>query len=154
MKHLSDKQKVREKKLSIRDHRALVLWACDCAEHVLSYFEKAHPKDKRPRKAIAEGRRWVAEKLPMKMKVIRTASLDAHEAARRTKKPAARAAARAAGQAVATVHVPGHAVGPAYYGLKATEAAGVKGEREWQYKHLPKYLRSLVFTAKKELKRF
>ncbi|OGY91745.1 MAG: hypothetical protein A3B31_01745, partial [Candidatus Komeilibacteria bacterium RIFCSPLOWO2_01_FULL_53_11] len=131
-----------------------VLWATDCAEHVLSHFEKEYPEDDRPRKAIEAGRIWVAEKLPMKMKVIRSAALDAHAAARTIENAAARAAARAAGQAVATVHVLGHAVGAAYYGVKAAEAAGVEGEREWQYKHLPKRLRPLVFTAKKEIKRF
>ncbi len=81
-------------KLNIEDHRLLVLWACACAEHVLLYFEKECPEDNRPRKAIEVGRTWVSEKLPMKMKVIRTASLDAHAAARNTDDPAARAAVR------------------------------------------------------------
>jgi hypothetical protein len=31
-----------------RDHGSLALWAADCAEHVLPYFEETHPKDDRP----------------------------------------------------------------------------------------------------------
>ena len=82
--------------------------------------------------------------MPMRMSVIRTAALAAHAAARATDHPAARAAARAAGQAVATVHVAGHFSAAADYAVKSAEAAGVAGEREWQYKHLPKDLRPLV----------
>jgi|SRR3989338_1718278 len=127
-----------------KEHGAWVLWAVLCAEHVLPYFEKKCPNDDRPRKAIEEARRWVREGKPMKMAVIRKASLDAHAAARATESPAARAAARAAGQAVATVHVATHAPGAAYYGLKVAKAVGaerkVAAERKWQQKHLPKRL--------------
>jgi len=124
-----------------KEHEAWVLWAALCAEHVLPYFEKERPKDNRPRKAIEEARRWVREGAPMKMAVIRKASLDAHAAARATGNPAARAAARAAGQAVATVHVVTHAPGAAYYGLKAVGPKGAAAEKKWQQKHLPKHLR-------------
>src|SRR5262245_50870359 len=34
------------------------LFACDCAEHVLPYFERFQPLDKRPRKAIEVARRY------------------------------------------------------------------------------------------------
>lgn len=127
-----------------KEHEAWVLWAAACAEHVLPYFEKECPDDDRPRKAIEEARRWVREGKPMKMAVIRKASLDAHAAARATENPAARAAARAAGQAVATVHVATHASGAAYYGLKAVGAASAAKEKKWQQKHLPKHLRPLL----------
>ncbi|MEX1030694.1 MAG: putative immunity protein [Paenibacillaceae bacterium] len=30
---------------SKRDHRTLVLWTTDCAEHVLPYFEEKYPQD-------------------------------------------------------------------------------------------------------------
>ncbi len=130
-------------KLDRKDHEAWVLWAALCAEHVLPYFEKECPKDDRPRKAIEEARKWVREGKPMKMAVIRKASLDAHAAARATENPAARAAARAAGQAVATVHVVTHAPGAAYYSLKVVGIKGALAERKWQQKHLPKHLRPL-----------
>ena len=117
-----------------------MLWAALCAEHVLPYFEKECPKDGRPRKAIEEARRWVREGKPMKMAVIRKASLDAHAAARATENPRARAAARAAGQAVATVHVVTHATGAAYYALKVVGEKGAVAERKWQQKQVPKHL--------------
>jgi hypothetical protein len=37
------------------DQRTLALWATDCAERVLVYFSE-HPKDGRPRHAIATAR--------------------------------------------------------------------------------------------------
>jgi hypothetical protein len=52
-------------KLDKGDHKSLVLWATDCAEHVLSYFEEAYPKDDRPRKAIEAGRSWVRGEIPL-----------------------------------------------------------------------------------------
>lgn len=121
-----------------------MLWATDCAEHVLAYFEKEYPEDNRPRKAIEAGRAWVRTGV-FKMADVRRDSLAAHAAAREAKEDsAARFAARAAGQAVATAHVLSHAVGAAWYGVKAAEAAGVSGEREWQYQRLPEHLRPIV----------
>ena len=46
-------------KLDKSDHRTLVLWATECAEHVLSYFEENYPNDNRPRKALEAGHAWV-----------------------------------------------------------------------------------------------
>src|SRR3989338_637304 len=123
--------------LPIQNHKTLVFWAADCAEHVFALFEKKYPKDKRPCKAIETARDWAHKYLPMKMKVIRTASLSAHAAARKAKDASAQAAARAAGQAVASVHVPGHALAAAIYAVKA---AGSNKEREWQFQRLPKNL--------------
>ena len=34
------------KKFSKEDQKLLALWAADCAEHVLPYFEKDFPKNK------------------------------------------------------------------------------------------------------------
>jgi hypothetical protein len=51
--------------LSKRVHRTLVLWAIDCAEHVLPYFEENYPKDIRPRKAIEAGGAWVRGEIAM-----------------------------------------------------------------------------------------
>ncbi|MEA2065521.1 MAG: hypothetical protein U9O65_00215 [Thermotogota bacterium] len=38
------------------DHKTAVIWACECAERVLSYFEEKYPDDNRPRKSIDTGR--------------------------------------------------------------------------------------------------
>jgi len=135
------------KKYSKQYQRLFAIWAIKCAERVLPFFEKAYPKDKRPRKAIETCRTWVKNGV-FKMAVIRKASLDAHKAAKDTKENnAACFAAHAAGQAVATAHVPQHAFGPAYYSLKLVaynsdnNTAKLVKEFKWQAKHLPKHLR-------------
>jgi len=131
-----------KKKLDIKDHRALALWAADCAEHVLPYFEKERPRDDRPRKAIKVGRAWARGVI--KVGEARKAALDAHAAARGVNQAAARAAARSAGHAAATTHVAGHAPHAADYAVKAAEATGVANEREWQYQRLPKHLQYIA----------
>jgi hypothetical protein len=125
-------------------HRTLAIWAVDCVERVMPYFEQKHPEDRRPREAIAALREWVRRGV-FRMEETRRASLASHAAARDVGEDnAARAAARAAGQAVATAHVPTHSIGAANYALQAihraassSEAAGAAArERDWQYKHL------------------
>lgn len=131
----------------------MAVWAADCAKRVLPLFEKAHPKDDRPRQAIQACRAWVRTGV-FKMADIRGASLSAHASARVAKEnEAACFAARAAGQAVATAHVPQHAYGAAYYALKAIAAADpenaeVKIAREWnwQSRHLPNHLREGIMS--------
>jgi hypothetical protein len=139
------------KKYDKQDQRMLAVWAADCAERVLPTFEKARPKDDRPRRAIEALRAWIRTDM-FKMADIRGASLGAHAAARDAKESgAASFAARAAGQAVATAHVPQHAFGGAYYALKAIAAAdsahaeaNVTKERNWQARHIPAKLRQEV----------
>jgi len=133
-------------KLNKQDHRLLVLWATDCAEHVLPYFEKEYPEDDRPRKAIEAGQAWVRDEITMSE--VRAAAFTAHAAARDADYTAARAAARAAGHAAATAHVVSHAPHAADYAITAAEAAGVAKEREWQYRHLSEHLRSIVFPTR------
>lgn len=124
------------------NHRIVGIWAADCAERVLPYFEEKYPKDDRPRKAIEALRTWIKNGT-FKMADVRKASLDAHAAAREVKETdeAARSAARSAGQAIATAHVPTHAIAAATYAAStirnATDSmnAAIK-ERDWQYHHL------------------
>ncbi len=126
------------------DKKTLALWAVDCAQRVLPYFEKVKPEDKRPRIAIKTLRTWIDTGV-FKMSVIRKASLDAHAAAREVGEDSpARSAARACGQAVATAHVPRHSYGSAIYAQQAIYRAtnpsdadaAVAKERDWQYQHL------------------
>jgi hypothetical protein len=123
------------------DQKILALWAADCAEHVLPFFEENHPGDDRPRKAIEACRKWAADGV-FRMADIRKASLDAHAAARDVTEEDAQAAAHAAGQAVATAHVPTHALGSALYGIRAAAARcgnaddGLIRERDWQLERL------------------
>jgi hypothetical protein len=126
------------------DHKTLAVWAIDCAERVLPYFEEKYPEDRRPRQAIETLQAWI-DTGAFKMAVIRKASLTSHAAARDVGDDnPARSAARAAGQAVATAHVPTHAIGGAIYALQAIHRvsdsadadAAVAKERDWQVQHL------------------
>jgi hypothetical protein len=140
--HFKDKKT--EELVRRTDQKTLAIWAIDCVERVLPYFDNNYPEDSRPRKAIETLRTWIKTG-EFKMSVIRGASLASHAAARETGGDnAARSAARAAGQAVATAHVPIHSIGSAIYALqaiyratKASEAdTAIAEEREWQYRHL------------------
>jgi len=133
-------------KFNEQEHKLLALWAADCAEHVLPYFETEYPEDSRPRKAIEAGRAWVYDEKTISE--VRTAAFAAHAAARDANNIAARAAARAAGHAAATAHVATHAPHTADYALTAAEAANITDEREWQYKQLPRHFRSLIFPTR------
>jgi hypothetical protein len=128
------------------DKKTLAVWAIDCAERVMPYFEKTHPKDCRPRKAIETLQEWIRTGI-FSMAVIRKASLDSHAAARDVGEDnAARSAARAAGQAVATAHVKTHSMGAAIYAQQAIyrstcSDAAIAKERDWQYKRLLRLVR-------------
>lgn len=126
------------------DQKTLAVWAIDCAERVLPYFESSIPDDPRPRQAIEILHTWLLTGV-FSMAVIRKASLGSHAAARDVGEDnPARSAARAAGQAVATAHVPVHSIGAAIYALqavyRASDAANaqdaVEKERAWQYQRL------------------
>lgn len=132
--------------VSKTDSKTLALWAIDCAQRVLPYFEERYPQDQRPQDAIETLKKWVNTG-EFKMSIIRKASLNSHSAAREVGEDSpARSAARSAGQAVATAHVKQHSYGSAIYAQQAiyrttdsskAEAAVAK-ERGWQYQHLLK----------------
>jgi hypothetical protein len=125
-------------------HKILAVWASDCAERVMPYFVGKYPQNQRPRVALKTLQAWIDTGV-FKMAVIRGVSLASHAAAREIGEDSpARSVAHAAGQAVATAHVPTHAIGAANYALQAvfraansskTEAA-LEKEREWQYMRL------------------
>jgi hypothetical protein len=126
------------------NHKTLAIWAADCAERALPYFEEKYPEDTRPRNAIEACREWARTGV-FRMADVRKTSLAAHAAARDVQEDnAARSAARAAGHAMATAHVPSHAIAAALYAATAVrdatnspeaDIATIK-EREWQYQHL------------------
>ena len=130
--------------VGVTEKKTLAVWAIDCVERVLPYFEEKYPYNSCPRNALTVLRKWVTDG-EFHMADIRGASLAAHAAAREVgEDTAARSAARAAGQAVATAHVPTHSLGAANYALQAVwraanpdeaEAAAAR-ERDWQYRHL------------------
>ena len=131
------------------DHHLLALWAANCAEHVLPFFEDEQPHDDRPRRAIELARAWTRGEI--RMTEARTAAGFANAAARELG-GAARHAAYAAGQAAAVAHVAAHELGAAAYAIKAVRAAAPNGEGEsagrrecqWQREQLPEAIRKLV----------
>jgi hypothetical protein len=131
--------------LTDEDHHLLAEWAAQCAEHVLPLFEKACPKDSRPRDAIAMGRAWIRGEVPMR-EAHKTAFV-ANAAARGAPDPV-KFAALAAGQAVAVAHVAAHYLGAAAYALRAVAGEDAEAARRkelaWQRKRIPASLRELV----------
>jgi hypothetical protein len=131
------------------NHKLLALWAADCAEHVLHFFEEAQPDDIRPRQAIEMGRAWARGEV--KMMEARAAGGHAMGAARPLR-GAARYAAYAAGQAACVGHVAAHELGAAAYAMLAARAAAPEDERgaagcqecQWQREQLPDEIRELV----------
>jgi hypothetical protein len=126
------------------NHRLLALWAADCAEHVLHYFEETQPNDIRPRRTIESTKAFGRGEMTMSQARANAGA----NAAARDLTGAARFAAYAAGQAVAVSHVPAHELGAAAYAIKAVIAAEGKeaGRKEcqWQREQLPKEIRELV----------
>ncbi len=112
-----------------------MVWAVECAEHVLPLFEARAKRDRRPRAALEAARAWTRGERSVAQ--LRVAAFAAHAAARAVgRHPAAVAAARAAGHAAATTHVATHAPHAATYAVDAATAH----EREWQAARVPKRL--------------
>jgi hypothetical protein len=128
------------------DHHRLAVWAADCAEHVLHFFERVRPGDDRPRRAIELARAWARGEITMTQ--ARTAAFA--NAAARESSGAAKLAALAAAHAVAVSHVPAHELGAAAYAIRAARAAAPEGEQtgrrecQWQRAQLPGEIRGLV----------
>lgn len=126
------------------DQKTLMVWALECVRRVLPYFVEQFPQDPRVLQALQVGEQWL-ETGVCKMVVIRGASLGAHAAAREVgENSPARSVARTAGQAVATAHVPTHALGAANYAQQAVYRgsvpeqvhADVAKESAWQLQRL------------------
>jgi hypothetical protein len=131
-------------------HNQLITWACDCAEHVVPLF--GEPIDDRLKKALLIAREW-AQGNASTGDAMR-AALSAHAVARESFDPAAIAVARSVGQAAATPHMADHALGAAWYALKAVNLAGMSAdtERRWQDNQLLREIKDLVLTARQNRK--
>jgi hypothetical protein len=70
------------------DKKTLAIWAVDCVERVLSYFEEEYPEDQGPRKAIEALQRLIQTGI-FRLADIRKAALEAHAAAREVGKDTA-----------------------------------------------------------------
>lgn len=98
-------------------HRTLVMWAFDCAQEPLAYFESKYPNEERPRKALELCEAWARGII--KMPEAKRAILDAHAVAKEIDDKECIALAHAIGQAGSTVHVETHALGLVFYELTA-----------------------------------
>ncbi|MDI1450937.1 putative immunity protein [Polyangium sp. 6x1] len=135
-------------------HHALAIWAADCAQHVMFFFDEYRKDDDRPRRAIALVRAWTRGEATMKE--CHKAAF-ASNAAGREAPAAARLAALSAGQAVAVAHVAAHELGAAAYAIRAVREAAPSGqgdaaaraERQWQWEQLPSGIRDLVLDDQK-----
>lgn len=142
--------------LTDNDHHLLALWAADCAEHVLPFFEQVQPGDDRPRQAIQLARLWAQGEV--RMTESRHAAGHAMAAAR-VLDGATRQAAFAAGQAAAVAHVAAHELGAAAYAIRAARDAAPASEREeagrlecqWQRAQLPQEICELVLDDQRLL---
>jgi hypothetical protein len=134
------------------DHHLLAIWAAECAQHVLGYFEEARPGDDRPRRAIEAAYAWVNRAITMKQ--ARAAAGASQDAAREVQalSEAARLAALSAGQAAVVAHVAAHELGAAAYAIRSVMAASPEDAKEtqrrrecqWQRERLPEKIRALV----------
>jgi hypothetical protein len=117
-------------------HNDLILWAQDCAYHVLAFFEEYHNEDMRPRIAIESIKKWMNNELTVGE--VRKLAFSAHKAARESVNEMSTYAARAAGHAAATIHVKTHAIHAANYALKVFILSEEEREKEylWQYDRL------------------
>ena len=108
------------------DHRLLAIWAADCAQHVLHYFEEARPDDD-VRRAIDLGRAWARDEVTWD--AARTAGFAANAAARALTGPARKRRtppARPQRSAIAAAHE----LGAAACAIRAAQAASASSERE------------------------
>lgn len=131
------------------DHHLLAIWAAQCAQHVLHYFEELCPNDDRPRRAIELTYFWVNGKITMKQ--ARMAAGASNDAAREAT-GAAKLVALSVGQAAVVAHVAAHELGAAAYAIRAVMAASSEDQKEisrqqecqWQREILPEKIRDLV----------
>jgi hypothetical protein len=131
--------------LTKEQHRQLMQWSIKCSQHVLPlYGEKP---DKRLLNALRVSKAWMQGEVSVGD--ARRAAYDIIALAKELTDPVTLAVARAVGQTVATAHMADHALGGAWYGLRAVKAAGksVEKERKWQEKQLPPEIKDLVISA-------
>jgi hypothetical protein len=134
--------------LKKEQHRQLIIWACNCVEHVLPLT--GEKLDNRLSDALFTAKEWAIGKASTgdAMK----ASLKAHTVARESSNPVSIAVARAIGHVVATAHMADHSLGGALYASKAVKYAGksLEAEKKWQNKQLPPEIREIVLTTRRE----
>ncbi len=120
------------KQIETQSKETLLNWALDYAEgQILPLWSKHYPEDRRPHKAIAAARDWMAGRI--KLTVAKPIILKCHAAAREAEaNPVAQAAARTIAQCASTIHTARHCIALALYGALAVayDKLGVKATWE------------------------
>jgi hypothetical protein len=133
--------------LTKEQHKQLIIWSCDCVEHILSHFDNI---DERLKDALSIAKKWSNNDATVGE--ARKASVLAHTVAREMTNPISIAIARAVGHTVATAHMSDHSLGGALYALKVIKLSGksVDEEKKWQEEHLnlPLELKELILTTR------
>ena len=105
------------KLIQLQNHRAIVMWALDCAKLPLQQFEAKYPDERRPRTCLELCEDWARGKI--KMPLAKQAILDSHAVTKNINDSEYGALCHAIGHAGATVHVETHALGLPIYELTA-----------------------------------
>jgi len=113
--------------VTVAELRVVARYAAESADQVLPLFERAHPRDTRPRAAISAA--WTFAEGAPRTNLQRAAALEAHRAAKTATGEAAKQAARAAGDAAAAAYLhplarstqAGHILRAATCGARAAE---------------------------------
>ena len=145
--HASDKSVAEQARLVRRietcNDKTLRLYAADCAERVVSLYEKYHPTDTRPRKAIQAARDFAKGKITAEE--LKAAAAATYAAASAYATYAATYAAYVANAAYAAAYAAADAAAAyasdsaAAYAAYAANAA-YAAERKWQSERLRYYL--------------
>ncbi|ART71397.1 hypothetical protein BTO20_25175 [Mycobacterium dioxanotrophicus] len=144
--------------ITVDDLRPVSLWAADCADRALPYFENALPGDSRTRDAIDGARAFGGGQ--QRDKRMRKLAFAALKACGEVDDPSAKAAARAAQMAVAVAYThldltataaarqTMHLLAPAVYAARARELAGDSAaadtEIDWAAAHATAHVRDVV----------
>ena len=134
--------------LTKKEHRQLILWACQCAENVLPLLSNQIVS--RLINAINTAKKWSEGNASVGD--ARNASFDCIALANELTDPKEIAVARSVGHAVATAHMADHSLRAAEYAIKAVKLAGksIDIERKFQDKNLSLDIKELVLSARNE----
>ncbi|NLY32730.1 MAG: hypothetical protein GX065_08040 [Firmicutes bacterium] len=120
------------KLIETQSKATLANWAVDyCQQVLVPIWHKHYPEDKRPQKALAAAKEWLAGeiKLPQAKPLI----LECHAAAREAAdSPHAQAAARAIDQSASTIHSAHHCIGLPLYGALAVAYDMLGTKASWE----------------------
>jgi hypothetical protein len=144
--------------IALNEHelREIAGYAADCAQRVLSIFERFRPDDPRPRDAVAAAHAFAGG--GRRTGALRLRAWAAYRAAHDAGSPAAVDAARAASHAAAAAylhpladaHQVKHVLGAAAHAARAEELAsegdgpGSAGTLEWACRHAPEAVTAVL----------